>query len=304
MADEIAPPLDSTRYTGLVHLASGSYGIVLTAQDAGNGGKEVVIKKIPKSGDNRRIRNEIVAHQRIPQTKKGLVKYHGYFESRNSLYLVFDRVKGDDLYSYMERHDFVPLSEAVVTRILRSALSTLSHCHSYGVAHRDIKLENIIVDHHLQSAVLIDFGLCSFFPNINGQETPSDDFCGSLEYIPPEIIHQTPLQASKTDSWALGITAYCLLFGQFPYTIGDCLSRGVDPYQFESTLSVPLPPNNTTEGIFASEELRHLVSGLLRFDPTQRISVSAAANHPILTKHLMKKAEGLCDLKLAPMIVV
>ncbi|PRP79393.1 CAMK family protein kinase [Planoprotostelium fungivorum] len=282
-------PLDASRFNTLAHLSSGSYGEVFTAADLENNNKEVVIKKIPKTNSNRRVKNEIEAHEKIPQSKKGLVKFHGSFESRNHLYLVFDRVRGGDLFALMEHNGFRPLPEFMVLRILRSVVNTLVHCHNHGVAHRDIKLENILVDPHVTSAVLIDFGLCSFFTSSGANESLTEDLCGSLEYIAPEVIFQKPLQASKTDSWALGITMYCLLFGQFPYAVTDALQRGEDPYGQETAPSVPLPKNSMEDGIQVSEELRGLLSGLLRFDPQSRTTVQAASQHPLLKKNKKKE---------------
>jgi len=203
---DIGQPLDSARFHSLQYLTKGSYGQILVAQDHSNPSKEVVIKKIPKTGETQRIACEILANRHIPLSNKGMCKYHGFFESNNSVYLVFDRLRGGDLFQLMERREFVPLPEAVIRSIMNRVLRTLVHAHNHGVAHRDVKLENIVVDSHLKNAHLIDFGLCSFFEIQNGRETLSTDRCGSIEYLAPEILKETPFEATKVDAWSFGVT--------------------------------------------------------------------------------------------------
>jgi len=295
---DLGTPLDSKQYHSLRFLTEGTYGQVFIAQD--QTGKEVVIKKIPKNKEPQRIINEIIANRSIPQTKRGICQYHGFFESANCIYLVFDRVKGCDLFQLMEQREFSPLPEAVIRRIMQTLLPSLVHCHNHGVAHRDVKLENIVVDAHLTHAVLIDFGLCSFFQMDSGRESLTTDCGGSLEYIAPEVLWQRPFQATPVDAWSLGITIYCLVFGQFPFNVTDSLAQGCDPWSMNGQECVALPEDDESMGISASPGLRHVLSGLLRFDATKRCTLRTAAEHP----WFLRKKEGHTKVKLDSMNIV
>lgn len=86
------------------------------------------------------------------------------------------------------------------------------YLHSKRVTHRDIKLENIIID---KKGVLklIDFGFCC---------TASEDvllyvFCGTPSYMSPEILNKRPYKGFPTDIWASGVLMYAMLCGQFPF---------------------------------------------------------------------------------------
>jgi serine/threonine protein kinase len=122
--------------------------------------------------------------------------------------------------------------------------------------------------HH--RAILIDFGLCSFFDK--KKEKQIHNACGSIEYLAPEVITQTKYYATKNDAWALGITTYALLFGEFPYAIDDMVRTKGHPFPKKSK-SVPLPGNEFAR---VSEEMRAVLSKLLCIDPKKRAKVDIA----------------------------
>ena len=88
------------------------------------------------------------------------------------------------------------------------------YLHSYGIVHRDIKLENILmVDTTNESELkLVDFGLSIILgPN----ETATDPF-GTLSYVAPEVLLQKPY-GKNVDLWSLGIIIYILLSAMLPF---------------------------------------------------------------------------------------
>ena len=85
--------------------------------------------------------------------------------------------------------------------------SAVKYCHDIGVAHRDIKPDNILVDESNQP-MLIDFA----FGTISlGKK--SESFCGTVSYMAPEILCKQPYCPRKADIWSFGIVAYKMLFG-------------------------------------------------------------------------------------------
>jgi len=253
------------RFETVRSLSQGSFGQVLVAKDKDTD-RNVVIKKIVKRqpGGYRRITNEIKANILLKE-RSGTCKFHGFYSSHHETHLVFDHIEGMDLFGLMKSRDFRPLPEHVVRHILRSVSQTLVNCHHLGMAHRDVKLENIMVTPHDDRVYLIDFGLCSFFSKSDGQETPSFDYSGSESYMSPEIIQRKPVQATLADAWALGVTAYALLFGAFPYSTANTEEV------FKRREDRPLPKD--TEDISVSAHMRHKVSRLLCIDPSRRATV-------------------------------
>lgn len=94
--------------------------------------------------------------------------------------------------------------------------------------------------------------------------------CGSVEYLAPEVITHQKYYATKNDAWALGITAYALLYGEFPYAIDDMVKKRGNLFDTK-TKSIPLPGNEKTK---VSEEFREMLSQLLCLDPKKRASVN------------------------------
>ena len=94
-----------------------------------------------------------------------------------------------------------------------SLVKAIAYCHSKGVSHRDIKLDNILIN---QEGVIkiIDFGFAM------QKLLPSDkiaDFCGTPSYMCPEIVQRHPYDGHKADIWALGVLLYRLLNGKYPF---------------------------------------------------------------------------------------
>jgi MAP/microtubule affinity-regulating kinase len=87
------------------------------------------------------------------------------------------------------------------------------YCHSRCVTHRDIKLENILLDAKCKTIKLIDFGFSTCIPN----EKKIKLFCGTPSYMAPEIVKKEEYSGPPSDIWAMGVLLYALLCGRFPF---------------------------------------------------------------------------------------
>ena len=96
-------------------------------------------------------------------------------------------------------------------------MATLIYLHQRNVSHRDIKLENIIIDTKKSSIKLIDFGFCC----CTSADIKLKVFCGTPSYMCPEIVMKKEYVGPPTDIWAAGILFYAMLCGQFPFR-GTC----------------------------------------------------------------------------------
>ena len=90
----------------------------------------------------------------------------------------------------------------------------IKYLHSYGIVHRDIKLENIMMSDNTETSIpkLVDFGLAKL---IGPNECAYDQF-GSLGYVAPEIIRKEPYSFS-CDLWSYGCILHALLCGSLPF---------------------------------------------------------------------------------------
>lgn len=255
------------------NFAKGSYGKVILARDLK--GKQVVIKMIPINLASKWIYHELEAGKRLDHPS--IVKLVDHLSTNNFHYLVFEFFKGLELYELLELQEFRPLDENDVKFVFRQLFAALEHCHKNGICHRDIKLENILVNRQLKLD-LVDFGLCSvnqpqelIEPNV----ALTREFVGSENYTAPEIVRRMPYNPIKADVWSSGVVLYSLLFGQFPWddinrVIGN-LPLDVDQQHFR----IRFPHE-----VAVSDAAKHLVVQMLTVNPAKRYSLNDVLRHP------------------------
>lgn len=142
-----------------------------------------------------------------------IIRLYDVFENYNYIYIVMELLQGGDMYSYLEKRDF-HLSEARACSIMHSLATALYYLHSYGIVHRDLKLDNIMmVDETEESNVkIVDFGLSK----IVGPNEMCKDRFGTLGYVAPEVI-QGKTYDKSVDIFSLGVIAYIMLSGSSPF---------------------------------------------------------------------------------------
>eukprot|EP01117_Protostelium_nocturnum_P013207 TRINITY_DN4912_c0_g1_i1.p1 TRINITY_DN4912_c0_g1~~TRINITY_DN4912_c0_g1_i1.p1 ORF type:complete len:292 (+),score=45.44 TRINITY_DN4912_c0_g1_i1:134-1009(+) len=200
-------------YQVLTVIGEGAYGKVYHAIDPKNPNASLVIKSIEKNGTNTSRISEEIAALRLLAGVEGIPQLHHHFTEGNAIHLVMDKVDGEDLYDFMNRKNFSCTEEE--TRIIAKKIIRILHeCHRRGVAHKDIKLENIMISKEGE-IYLIDFGLCFRFRSEQEDENCSDD-SGSLPYASPEVVTKKRFSATKADVFSLGVTLHALLFGCMP----------------------------------------------------------------------------------------
>eukprot|EP01117_Protostelium_nocturnum_P020160 TRINITY_DN894_c0_g1_i1.p1 TRINITY_DN894_c0_g1~~TRINITY_DN894_c0_g1_i1.p1 ORF type:complete len:313 (-),score=52.65 TRINITY_DN894_c0_g1_i1:213-1151(-) len=257
------------QYHSLSHLGGGSYGQIFTATDRLNGNR-VIIKKMPKNRVDSRIEAEAEAGM-ILRNVDGIQHFHRQFDTANHSCLVFDFVKGWDFFAYLESRQFKPLNEKLGKSITKQLVRTLLSCHRKGIAHKDLKLENIVVHPDGKTVTIIDFGLSSLVE----PDSPCIDFSGSKEYCPPELLLRKPFDPFRADVWSLGVTMYCILFGRLPFDVKKdhaiLTTTGVHPrVQF---------PTQSMFGDSVSDNAKNLIEKMLESDPSKRLSMQEVEKH-------------------------
>jgi len=117
------------------------------------------------------------------------------------------------MFEYIQERNF-KLTEEHVQRVTYQIASSLQYLHSFGIVHRDLKLENIIMSDKTDDGVpkLVDFGLAK----IVGPNETADEPFGTLGYVAPEVLKKDPYSFSA-DVWSLGCMIHALLSGSLPF---------------------------------------------------------------------------------------
>lgn len=137
-------------------------------------------------------------------------------------------VKGKSLQNYIRLRKDKKLEEKECIRIYKQILDGIVYLHENNVAHRDIKLENILLNEVLE-VKLIDFGFS--FCSLPTQKLKI--FCGTPSYMSPEIVNKRPYLGPPSDMWSMGILFYVMLCGTFPFRgnteaeLYRCITKGL-----------------------------------------------------------------------------
>ncbi|PLT30111.1 Stk1 family PASTA domain-containing Ser/Thr kinase [Peribacillus deserti] len=133
-------------------------------------------------------------------------------------YIVMEYVKGLTLKQYIQRNYPIPVQKAL--DIMEQITSAISHAHQYGIIHRDIKPQNILID-DLGNVKITDFGIAMALSSTSITQTNA--VLGSVHYLSPEQARGG--MANKTsDIYSLGIVMFELLTGRLPYSGESAIS--------------------------------------------------------------------------------
>ncbi|XP_020277778.1 uncharacterized protein LOC109851776 isoform X2 [Pseudomyrmex gracilis] len=200
------------RFDIIKKLGQGTYGKVQLGINKETG-QEVAIKTIKKckietEADLIRIRREIQIMSSVQHPN--IIHIYEVFENREKMVLVMEYAAGGELYDYLSERKV--LSEHEARRIFRQIATAVFYCHKHKICHRDLKLENILLD-QVGNAKIADFGLSNVFD----EQRLLNTFCGSPLYASPEIVKGTPYHGPEVDCWSLGVLLYTLVYGAMPF---------------------------------------------------------------------------------------
>ena len=148
---------------------------------------------------------------------KNVIKCYEFFETPKNIYYINEYCNRGNL-KQLNFHK----SLSFINKLLKQFINGIFELHKYGIIHRDIKNTNTLLnkdDQNVFTIKIIDFGLSK----IMGFKDFSDDSYGSLPFKSPQQILKHPYDF-KVDVWALGISLFWLIYGDFPYTKENKLS--------------------------------------------------------------------------------
>lgn len=156
-----------------------------------------------------------------------LIGYSVDEQQHNRAFTILPYCAGGDLFDLVAQHRS-KMSSKLVRRLFVDVCSAVVFLHENKIVHRDIKLENVLLDvkvsqllslehpdkFEMPLAVVTDMGLSRRIDLENPMLTTR---CGSDDYVPPEIMLGQPYDGRETDSWALGVLLYAMMEGRLPF---------------------------------------------------------------------------------------
>ncbi|GAB4827682.1 CBL-interacting protein kinase 18 [Ancistrocladus abbreviatus] len=256
-------------------LGQGNFAKVYHAKDI-KSGLSVAIKiidkeKVLKPGLDEQIKREISVMRLVRHPN--IVRLYEVMASKDKIYIVLEHAKGGELFNKVARGR---LKEDIARWIFQQLISAVDYCHSRGVYHRDLKLENLLLDEDGNLKVS-DFGL-SALAESKRQDNLLHTICGTPSYVAPEVVSRRGYDGAKADIWSCGVILYVMLAGHLPFRDSNLMELYRKIRKADYKCPNWFPP-----------EARKLLSKILDPNPNTRISISKIMENSWFRKGLGDK---------------
>eukprot|EP00210_Caulerpa_lentillifera_P003141 g3001.t1 len=286
-------PLDGhSRYEKIRDLSSGSFGFVMKARNKKND-REYAVKFLPRGNTIQRyVLREILNHRALRHPH--VVQFFEVFLVDDYLAIVMEYADKGDLFTHVQER--VILSEDFARWIFQQLIFGLDYCHRKGVANRDIKLENVLLQsgHKWPLVKLCDFG----YSKHEDWDSAPRSKVGTPDYMAPEVVSNSggAYNAKTADLWSCGVVLYVMLVGQYPFSRNEDNAMPEEKrvkivLQRIMSLDYKLPQE-------VSEDGQDLLKRLLTKKPEERATIEEVMHHPWYSVGLPPKALQMNDVYL------
>ncbi|KAI3973709.1 hypothetical protein MKX01_031129 [Papaver californicum] len=265
------------RYEAVKELGSGNFGVARLVRDKKT--KELVaVKYIPRGKKiDENVQREIINHRSLKHPN--IVQFKQVLLTPTHLAIVMEYAAGGELFQKICSAG--RFSEDEARFFFQQLLSGVSYCHSMEICHRDLKLENTLLDGNPSPRLKIcDFGY-SKSAILHSQPKST---VGTPAYIAPEVLSRKEYDGKIADVWSAGVTLYVMLVGAYPFEDPE------DPRNFKKTIGRIMSVTYTIpDYVRVSAECRHLLSQIFYANPSKRITIPEIKRHPWFLKNLPRE---------------
>ncbi|EKM53311.1 uncharacterized protein PHACADRAFT_147744 [Phanerochaete carnosa HHB-10118-sp] len=227
-------------------------------------GTRVAIKQIPKAM-SASLTREIHHHRQLHHPH--VTQLYEVIATENYIWLVTELCSGGELFDYLAEKG--RLSEDETRMVFGQLCLAVAYIHEKGIIHRDLKLENVLLDEHCR-VKLGDFGFTREFDRGTLLET----FCGTTGYASPEMLQSQKYLGPEVDIWSLGVILYTLLTGMLPFDDDD-----------DDVMRTKVIKGVFEDPEWLSDEARDLIKNILVVEPSKRLSIAHILSHSWFSPH-------------------
>ena len=240
-------------------------------------------KTLSKNNNEKKILYETNLMKQL--NHPNITKILELFETEDYIFIIMEYINGGNLFSFIKKRR--KLSEKTAKFLFKQIIEGIKHIHSKNIVHRDIKLENILID--LKNNIKIcDFGIGKI---LKKKKEKLFEQCGTPMYMAPEIYLCTSEKGYDpfpVDLWSSGIALYIMLSGTIPFLFSDdnnnnnSFSNDKENKKNNNILKYNIINNQPKEIKDISKEANDLIMGLLNKNPKKRYTINDVLNHPWL----------------------
>uniref|UniRef100_A0A8C7SGW8 non-specific serine/threonine protein kinase n=1 Tax=Oncorhynchus mykiss TaxID=8022 RepID=A0A8C7SGW8_ONCMY len=184
-----------------------------------------------------------------------IIRLYQVMETERMIYLVTEYASGGEIFDHLVAHG--RMAEKDARRKFKQIVAAVHFCHCRNIVHRDLKAENLLLDHNLNIKIA-DFGFSNLFSR--GQLLKT--WCGSPPYAAPELFEGKEYDGPKVDIWSLGVVLYVLVCGALPFD-GSTL-QNLRARVLSGKFRIPF---------FMSTDCEYLIRHMLVLEPSRRLSM-------------------------------
>lgn len=243
-------------------VGKGSFGKVYLATHKLTNGTKVVLKSAQKNDAN--LAREIHHHRQLIHPH--IARLYEVIVTEKLVWLVLEYCPGDELYNHLIKNGRLPLEKT--RKIFAQLCGAVAYVHQKSCVHRDLKLENILLDKH-ENVKLVDFGFTREYERQKLLQT----FCGTVCYSAPEMLKGEKYMAHAVDVWSLGVILYALLRGELPFDEDE-----------ESETKRKILEEEPRYPDDLADEAIPLLKSLLNKKPSMRPTLDELLVHPFLAE--------------------
>lgn len=227
-------------------------------------GKMVAIKSISKEYlTDEQSKNKVMQEFSILKQLRhpSVIRLYETFESAKHILFVMELCSGGDLLNYVRKRK--KLNENMAKFVFKRLIEGLEHCHSKSILHRDIKLDNVLIN-GVGDIKICDFGVSK----VVKKGMKMTEQCGTPAYIAPEILRDKGYEGFAVDIWSAGVALFAMLYGTVPFKANNMHELHKMIMKGKYTLKEDV-----------SKEGRDMMRRMLECDPQKRISIEDIYAH-------------------------
>ncbi|KAJ6821653.1 serine/threonine-protein kinase SAPK7 [Iris pallida] len=265
------------KYELVRDIGSGNFGVARLMRNKET--KELVAMKYIERGQrvDENVAREIINHRSLRHPN--IIRFKEVLLTPTHLAIVMEYAAGGELFERICNAG--RFSEDEARYFFQQLISGVSYCHFLQICHRDLKLENTLLDGSPAPRLKIcDFG----YSKSSLLHSRPKSTVGTPAYIAPEVLSPREYDGKLADVWSCGVTLYVMLVGAYPFEDQD------DPKNFRKTIGrIMSVQYKIPDYVHISQECRQLLSRIFVVNPMRRITIKEIKSHPWFLKNLPRE---------------